>query len=40
MTKKDIEDLSDSELLNLYKLIDDFISYLEKEGEKEDAKWI
>lgn len=33
MVKRDIEELSDSELLDLYKLINEFVLYLEKELE-------
>lgn len=33
MIKKDIEELTDDELLELYKTVDDFISYLKKELE-------
>ncbi len=39
MVRRDIEELSDSELLDLYKLINEFVLYLEKElGGIEDAK--
>lgn len=33
MVRRDIEELSDSELLDLYKLINEFVLYLEKELE-------
>lgn len=29
MVRKDIEELNDNELLELYKIIDDFLKYLE-----------
>lgn len=35
MVRKDIEELDDKELLELYKLINDFIAYLDKEIEGE-----
>lgn len=37
MVRKDVEDLSDEELLEIYKLINDFIKYLEDEmGDNND----
>ena len=41
MTKKEIEELTDEEIVELYKVIDDFIIVLEKElvGDN-NAKWI
>lgn len=41
MVRKNIEEINDKELLELYKLINDFIAYLDKEKEGEtNAKWI
>ena len=41
MTKKEIEELTDEEIVELYKVIGDFIIVLEKElvGDN-SAKWI
>ena len=41
MSKKDIEELSDADIVELYKEIKDFIVFLEKEiiGDNND-KWI
>lgn len=39
MIKKDIEELTDDELLELYKTVDDFISYLKKELEGAENDW-
>lgn len=36
MSKKDIEELKDDELIELYKNIVDFIDYLKKESESND----
>lgn len=34
MTRKEIEELTDEELLELYKIIENYEKYLEKEGEQ------
>ena len=41
MSRKDIEELSDADIVELYKEIKDFIVFLEKEmvGD-DDVKWI
>ena len=36
MTIKEIEELKDSELIELYNLIEEYLNYLKKEGETHD----
>ena len=41
MTRKEIEELVDNDIVELSKVIDNFISFLEKELAGDDnAKWI
>lgn len=36
MTRKQIEELTDEELISLYKVLEEYEKFLEKEGEKND----
>lgn len=38
MTRKEIEELSDEDIIELYKLLDNFTHFLEKEMENKDDK--
>lgn len=41
MTRKEIEELTDEEIIELYKTIDNFLKYLEKEAEGDaNVKWV